>query len=302
MTYSKLRFNWKLEKNEDNDYFPDGRDDINAYTIYTELESPLRRRKLQAKHIFIETPQLYEFLKNASKKDISFNDYVYGPDFYDFNEYSYNKNKKECEEYPYDPDNDVRRADLVFHHQASEFSFAVCILFNKKRENFGIYVSDGTNRKIFRGKSLEEEPNELPDMPKGVKECTDALRSAFKLAYPNSSFEDIFSKVVWDDPMSQMARVAVNYLLYASCFPERVIDGLPAGLEASQYTGKANARKLTPAPQIQDTTTVTPHFCSGYFKTFRDERFTKMRGKTIFVKAYMVGGVAKTALEGVARC
>lgn len=299
MKYSKLKFNWSFDKQDrDSVSFPEGKDDLGAFIVFSELEKPFRLRKLKGvKHIFIETPELFEFLRNTAKKDISFTDYVSSSDFRDFNQAEYNETKEDQELYPYDPDNDERRADLVFHHQVSDLSFCVSISFYKNDSKaFNVMVTDGYKRKSFNGHSLSDEENQSFDGEYGA--LISQGRELFKQACPNSDFEDIFSPELWSDPMSQMARVGLNYLLYSSCFPERVIDGLPKGIEASMYTGKNNAKRLTPAPQLfkKGSTPIKPHFCSGYFKTFRDERFTRMKGKTIFVKAYMVGGVAKTAI------
>lgn len=94
-------------------------------------------------------------------------------------------------------------------------------------------------------------------------------------------------------------RLAYGVMLYAHCFPEAIREGLPEDL-AHPAHHDYTAKTLEVHPDVcHGGTHASPiaHYRSGHFRTYRDERYTKVKGQTLFVRESFVKGKAHTVLE-----
>ncbi|WP_156011474.1 hypothetical protein [Treponema sp. C6A8] len=92
-------------------------------------------------------------------------------------------------------------------------------------------------------------------------------------------------------------QLCINTIMYMDCYPECIVDGIPENMEANLSPEKTC--KLSASEDIKEIIRSggekSPYIKGTYFMTFRDERYTKMRGKTIRVKAKFIKGKAVTA-------
>lgn len=92
-------------------------------------------------------------------------------------------------------------------------------------------------------------------------------------------------------------QLCINTIMYMDCYPECIVDGIPEDMDANSYPEKTC--KLSASEDIKEIIRSggekSPYIKGTYFMTFRDERYTKMRGKTIRVKAKFIKGKAVTA-------
>lgn len=92
-------------------------------------------------------------------------------------------------------------------------------------------------------------------------------------------------------------QLCINTILYMACYPNCIIEGVPNDF-ASLKNG-AKKCKLSVSEDFKEIISSggvkSPYMKGMYFMTFRDERYTKMRGKTIRVKAQFIKGNAVTA-------
>lgn len=98
----------------------------------------------------------------------------------------------------------------------------------------------------------------------------------------------------------KIIQFAVNTVAYMNTFPGCVIDGVPEIIKKQPFYND-NSLYVDISDKIVDYSEntnigkkVSPHFRRGYFKRLTAERYTKMRGKLIFVHETMVNGKAKT--------
>ena len=115
---------------------------------------------------------------------------------------------------------------------------------------------------------------------------------AFELT-PQSKFEDA--------PLSKMA---VNFIYYIKAFPDKIIDGVPSDMvknDRPKYGASKNysigiADEIVEKSQTVNGHLVSPHFRSGFFRHYTDDRYINMKGKVQFIAATMVKGKAKTVV------
>ena len=98
----------------------------------------------------------------------------------------------------------------------------------------------------------------------------------------------------------KIIQFAVNTVAYMNAFPGCIIDGVPEIVKKQQYYNE-NSLYLEISDKVVDSfkntengKMVSPHFRRGHFKRLTAERYTKMKGKIIFVHETMVNGKAKT--------
>jgi len=165
----------------------------------------------------------------------------------------------------------VRMRQIVLHHQDTTLPSikVVYSLLNEytSAEQFYIYVEDGDTYAGFR---------EL-EAPKGY------LISDLNNPSPNHLYT--------------FARVAMNFLLYEACFPDKIVNGPPECLANPNHYRRFNNKTLKVASEIVDRDGPTPHFRSGYFRFLKDERYTHKRFQMVFVRSTFVHGKAKTVEE-----
>ena len=94
-------------------------------------------------------------------------------------------------------------------------------------------------------------------------------------------------------------QLCVNTILYMDCYPECIVDGIPANMNPSERRENEKTCRVSVSDDfdkiIKSGGVKSPYMKGMYFMTFRDERYTKMRGKTITVKARFIKGKAVSA-------
>lgn len=98
------------------------------------------------------------------------------------------------------------------------------------------------------------------------------------------------------------ARLAVNLIYYIKAFPEKILNGVPDDMVKNDKKKLSKMKNCTIgiADEIVEKTEVinghivTPHFRSGFFRHYSDDRYINMKGKVQFIAATMVKGKAKT--------
>ena len=88
-------------------------------------------------------------------------------------------------------------------------------------------------------------------------------------------------------------QLAVNTIIYMDTFPDCVKEGTPEEIK-NEYCRKVFISEKVLEAQSNENKIIRPHFRRGYFKRLTSDFYTKMKGKTVFVKQTMVNGVAKT--------
>lgn len=90
----------------------------------------------------------------------------------------------------------------------------------------------------------------------------------------------------------KIIQFAVNTVAYMNTFPGCVIDGVPEIIKKQPFYND-NSLYVDISDKIVDYSEntnigkkVSPHFRRGYFKRLTAERYTKMRGKLIFVHGF----------------
>lgn len=92
-------------------------------------------------------------------------------------------------------------------------------------------------------------------------------------------------------------QLCINTILYMACYPDCIIEGVPNDLTSIKNCEKKCKLAVSDDFKeiIESGGVKSPYMKGMYFMTFRDERYTKMRGKTITVKAQFIKGKAVTA-------
>ena len=103
------------------------------------------------------------------------------------------------------------------------------------------------------------------------------------------------------DPLCKMA---INFIYYLKAFPEKILDGVPEDMvknDKKEFT-PSSCHSISIADEIVEKTEVvnghilSPHFRSGFFRHYTDDRYINMKGKIQFIAATMVKGKAKTVV------
>lgn len=94
------------------------------------------------------------------------------------------------------------------------------------------------------------------------------------------------------------AKLAMGISLYAHCFPDAVVDGVPEDLKRPANHRHETSKTLTQHPSIAQKSdgSVSPHYRRGHFRFLKSSRFKNARWKTVFVHDSFVKGRAKTVL------
>lgn len=91
-------------------------------------------------------------------------------------------------------------------------------------------------------------------------------------------------------------RMIAGIGLYMSAFPEQVKPGIPADAKRAEYAA-GNAKTIGVAESIITRDGVTPHYRSGHFRLYSDDRYVNLKGQVRFVEGCFVHGQAKTVLS-----
>jgi hypothetical protein len=100
--------------------------------------------------------------------------------------------------------------------------------------------------------------------------------------------------------VKEIVQLAVNTIAYMNTFPSCVVDGVPEEIK-KRDTHSVNSRMIAISEKVLESAAgpdsgivVSPHFRRGHFRRLTADRYTKMKGKLIFVHETMVKGRAKT--------
>lgn len=97
-------------------------------------------------------------------------------------------------------------------------------------------------------------------------------------------------------------KMAINFIYYIKAYPEKIFDGVPQDMvknDKSKYNSSKSfsigiAEEIVEKSTVVNGHLVSPHFRSGYFRHYTDDRYVNMKGKVQFIAATMVKGRAKT--------
>lgn len=97
-------------------------------------------------------------------------------------------------------------------------------------------------------------------------------------------------------------RLAINLIYYLKAFPEKILDGVPQDMVRDDKKKFSESRtynigiadEIVEKTEVKDGRVIIPHFRSGFFRHYSDDRYINMKGKVQFIAATMVKGKAKT--------
>lgn len=103
---------------------------------------------------------------------------------------------------------------------------------------------------------------------------------------------------------SKECKLAVNLIYYLKAFPEKILDGVPQDMirddkkkfSESRTYNIGIADEIVEKTEVKDGRVIIPHFRSGFFRHYSDDRYINMKGKVQFIAATMVKGKAKTVV------
>ena len=121
------------------------------------------------------------------------------------------------------------------------------------------------------------------------------------VAFSKESAVDFDLRCKLTNPIS---RLSVNLVYYLKAYPEKVLSGVPDDMVKNDKKKMQNIKTCTIgiADEIVEKTEVvnghivSPHFRSGFFRHYTDDRYVNMKGKVQFIAATMVKGKAKTVV------
>lgn len=118
---------------------------------------------------------------------------------------------------------------------------------------------------------------------------------------PLNKYKDLLKDESKDSiEIIRIIQLAINTIAYMNTFPGCVVDGVPKIIKEQSFH-KGNSFILEISEKVVESfeesengKMVSPHFRRGHFRRLTAQRYTKMRGKIIFVRETMVNGKAKT--------
>lgn len=104
--------------------------------------------------------------------------------------------------------------------------------------------------------------------------------------------------------LTPLCKMAINFIYYLKAFPEKILDGVPADMVKNDKKKFASsnchsvgiADEIVEKSEVVNGHLVSPHFRSGFFRHYTDDRYINMKGKVQFIAATMVKGKAKTVV------
>lgn len=101
-----------------------------------------------------------------------------------------------------------------------------------------------------------------------------------------------------------VGRMAINLIYYLKAFPEKILDGVPQDMVRDDKKKFSESRtynigiadEIVEKTEVKDGRVIIPHFRSGFFRHYSDDRYVNMKGKVQFIAATMVKGKAKTVV------
>ena len=218
-----------------------------------------------AKNMFLESSQLFEFLAKTEIKDVSalkdsvydFGTRVANDDFEDIAKLSGFVGWKES-----------KKVEFIVHVPEKERS-----LFIFATSGFGIHtviITDGHLMAILK----------ITDKVEISGRCyIDGIGGG------NDEYTEY-----------ELKNFCVNLFMYMKCFPDCIKDA-PPDVTCNYKKSKQRSFVLGAHEDVVDRSGVTPHFRSGYFKTLSSAFYKKKRGQVVFVHSTFVKGKAVTVLD-----
>lgn len=107
-----------------------------------------------------------------------------------------------------------------------------------------------------------------------------------------------------DKVSNPLCKLAINLVYYLKAYPDKILDGVPQDMvknDKHKYNGKychsiGIADEVVEKTEVVNGHIITPHFRSGFFRHYTDDRYVNMKGKVQFIAATMVKGKAKTVV------
>lgn len=90
-------------------------------------------------------------------------------------------------------------------------------------------------------------------------------------------------------------RMIAGLGLYMGAFPEQVRDGIPADAKRADYAA-GNAKTIGVSESVVTRDGAAPHYRSGHFRLYSDDRYINLKGQVRFVEGCFVHGQAKTVI------
>lgn len=158
-----------------------------------------------------------------------------------------------------------------------ELPLTFCIHTQTDEDAFHFYIFSTEDNFSFYG--FHNDKFTLVSAP-SIKECEELILDHFK------HYED------------SILKLGIVFLQYISTFPETVRNGLPKHCTIqNSFKNKKQTVRLSPKISIHNSLSRTPHFRSGYFKTFKSDFFVHKKGQTIYVKESFVNGKNANTVE-----
>jgi hypothetical protein len=114
--------------------------------------------------------------------------------------------------------------------------------------------------------------------------------------------EEVFSRKIkegWDKKSLDDFHIIMNVLFYMNAFPDYVHEGVPkrAVLDSEVF----HKKRITLAPNIDFLEKIkkSPHLRRGHFRTYSSDYFTNMKGKTSWIDPVFVKGNSITVEDGI---
>jgi ribosome-associated protein YbcJ (S4-like RNA binding protein) len=215
-------------------------------------------------NIFIETEELYDFLKEikiVSHGDIASQIYM------------------AIENRRY---NEIVSTEGVLFRR---YSFMLYAPINKINTSLAVTIFT-TGKETFANNT--NSINWISKIESGHKYITLAEKT-----FSSKTFLD------WSQKETEEFHVIVNTLFYMNAFPDYIFEGVPkrAVIGSECFTKKRIT--LSPNKEFFEKLAVSPHLRRGHFRTFTSDYFKNMKGKTIWIEPVFVKGSALTVVDGI---
>jgi len=239
-------------------------------------------------NIFIETEELYEFLKET--KIITHGDIS-------AQLYAAIGNRKYTQLENINTINGIRELrtyNFMIYAPINVIntSLAVTLYITDKQ----IEYSDVNNEGITKDNNIQNIQN-WERLLKNSLCWTDRVGS-----YYITLTEREFSRKIkegWDKKNLDDFHVILNMLFYMNAFPDYVYEGVPKRAVLDEETHSKKRITINPYPDFLEKMEKSPHLRRGHFRTYSSDYFTNMKGKTAWIEPTFIKGKSITVEDGV---
>ena len=103
----------------------------------------------------------------------------------------------------------------------------------------------------------------------------------------------------WNKNDIEEFSIIINTLFYMNAFPDYVSEGVPKRAIIDGDCFKNKRITLNPNTEFLNRLSVSPHLRRGHFRTFTSDYYKNMKGKTIWIDPVFVNGKAMTVVDGI---